>query len=86
MHEKMRKRVTMNEVAETKVNNGEPFLKGSPKHENGHPYSFDRDKYINPIPIAKDLSDQIAMSRPKDNMQSLLKIPPNIFANFVKMA
>lgn len=46
----------------------DPYLKGSPKHENQHPYDFDQETYYHPIPIAKDLTDQIASSKPKDNM------------------
>ena len=86
MNEKFHKRVAMNEDADPRGKINGSYLKGSPKHEHGHPYEFDQEKYYHPIPIAKDLTDQIASSKPRDNMQSLLKIPPSLFANFVKMA
>ena len=76
----------MNEESDPRGKLPDPYLKGSPKHENQHPYDLDKETYYHPIPIAKDLTDQIASSKPKDNMQSLLRIPQSIFSNFVKMA
>ena len=68
MHEKLNKRVEMNEFIDPRGKIEDAFLRSSPKHEGGHPYQLDKETYDDPISIAKDLTDQIASSKPKDNM------------------
>lgn len=83
MHEKLKRRVTLNECVQKFI--PEPFLSESPKHKEGNPYVLDPEVYEQALPIPSELTEQILKSKPNDSMQSLLKIPPKIFANFVKM-
>jgi hypothetical protein len=66
MHDRMRRRVSLNECIEKMI--PEPVIHPSPKHEDGHPYCFDKETYIDPIPIPRDLTDQIAKSKPDDKL------------------
>lgn len=55
MNDKMRRRITLNECVEKMI--PEAQLHPSPKHESGHPYDFDKEIYLDPVPIPRDLTD-----------------------------
>jgi hypothetical protein len=60
----------------------EKHLKSSPNHKSGHPYALDDPSLNEPIPIPKELTEQIAKSKPNDKVASLLKISPAILTQF----
>lgn len=83
MNEKVKKRITLTQCVAK--NAPAPHLRASVDHKDGHPYTLDYETYVFPLPIPRELTDQIAKSKPNDGILSLLKIPPRIFTNFVRM-
>ena len=83
MSDKIRRRVNLSECMAKVI--PEPFLKSSPQHPLGHPYSFNEEMYLNQIPIPRELTEQIEKSKPKDNVQSLLKLPSKLYTYYVKI-
>ena len=79
----MRRRVNLSECM-VKQEVIEPFLKPSLKHPVGHPFDLDEEVYASYIPIPRELTEQIEKSKPKDTIQSLLRLPSRLFAFFVR--